>query len=200
MKQLGLSIIVAIGLTLPAFANPPQLKGDYVWTYSDTCLVSPSGFSAPPGLAPNGAAALGQTYSSSGADTGIEHFNGDGTGFVNGGGLNVSLGSPPLPANVGPSASSFQFTYTFNSDDTFTMTTVPGTFVGSIPETNPPATFTINGNQWVGKVSNDAKSHTLTTVTPFVQVITVNTTPPYYAYYNLPNVPFQRGWVCVEPG
>jgi hypothetical protein len=80
------------------------------------------------------------------------------------------------------------------------MTTVPGTFVGSIPETNPPATFTINGNQWVGKVSNDAKSHTLTTVTPFVQVITVNTTPPYYAYYNLPNVPFQRGWVCVEPG
>jgi hypothetical protein len=87
MKQLGLSIIVAIGLTLPAFANPPQLKGDYVWTYSDTCLVSPSGFSAPPGLAPNGAAALGQTYSSSGADTGIEHFNGDGTGFVNGGGL-----------------------------------------------------------------------------------------------------------------
>jgi hypothetical protein len=51
MKQLGLGVVVAIGLTLPAFANPPQLKGDYVWTYSDTCLVSPSGFSAPPGLA-----------------------------------------------------------------------------------------------------------------------------------------------------
>ena len=182
MKRLKLWIIVAIGLTLPAFANPPQLKGDYVWTYSDTCLVSPSGFSVPPGLAPAGGAALGQTYSSSGADTGIEHFNGDGTGFVKGSGLNVSLGSPPLPANVGASASSFQFTYVFNSDDTFTMTTVPGTFVGSIPGTSPLATFSINGNQWVGKVSNDAKSHTLTTVTPFVQVITVNTNPPTIIY------------------
>jgi hypothetical protein len=92
-------VLAFFSLTLPAFANPPQLKGDYVWTYSDTCLVSPSGFSAPPGLAPGGAAALGQTYSSSGANTGIEHFNGDGTGFVRGSGINVSLGSPPLPAN-----------------------------------------------------------------------------------------------------
>jgi hypothetical protein len=179
MKQLGLGIIVALGLTLPAFANPPQLRGDYVFTYNDTCLVSPSGFSAPPGLAPAGAAALGQTYSSSGADTGIEHFNDDGrTGFVKPSGINVSLGSPPLPANVGPSTSSFQFTYVYNSDDTFTMTTVPGTFVGSIPGTNPPLSFSINGNRWLGKVSNDAKSHTLTTVTPFIQVITVNTNPP----------------------
>jgi hypothetical protein len=76
-----------------------QLKGGYVWTYSETCLISPSGFSVPPGLAPAGAAALGQTYSSSGADTGIEHSNGDGTGFVKGQGILVYLGSPPLPAN-----------------------------------------------------------------------------------------------------
>jgi hypothetical protein len=166
-------------LTFPALADPPQLKGDYVFTYNDTCLVSPGGFSAPSGLAPNGAAALGQTYSTSGADTGIEHFNADGrTGFVKPSGINVSLGSPPLLANVGPSTSSFQFTYTFISDDTFIMTTIPGTFVGSIPGTNPLLTFSINGNQWVGKVSNDAKSHTLTTVTPFIQVITVNTNPP----------------------
>jgi hypothetical protein len=46
MKQLGLSIIVAIGLTLPALANSPQHKGDYVFTFSEVCLVSPSGFSA----------------------------------------------------------------------------------------------------------------------------------------------------------
>jgi hypothetical protein len=58
------------------------------------------------------------------------------------------------------------------------MTTVPGTFVGGILGTNPPLTFSINGNQWLGKVSNDAKAHTLTTVTPFIQVITVNTNPP----------------------
>jgi hypothetical protein len=43
MKQLALSTIVAIGLTLPALANPPQLKGDYVFTYDDVRLVSLSG-------------------------------------------------------------------------------------------------------------------------------------------------------------
>jgi hypothetical protein len=127
MKQLGLGIIVAIGLTLPAFADPPQLRSDYVWTYNDTCVVSPSGFSAPPGLAPNGASALGQTYSTSNADTGIEHFNANGTGFVKGGGYAVNLGSPPLPAGANAAGTfSFQFTYVFNSDDTFTMTTITG--------------------------------------------------------------------------
>jgi hypothetical protein len=121
---------------------------------------------------------LRRKVASSGADTGIEHFNGDGIGFVRGSGINVSLGSPPLPANAASSASSFQFTYVFNSDDTFTMTTVRGTFNGSIPGT--PLTFSINGNQWVGKVSKDGKSHTLTTVTPFIQVITVSGNPPTY--------------------
>jgi hypothetical protein len=172
MKQLGLGIIVAIGLTLPAFADPPQLRGDYIFTYNDTCLVSPSGFSAPPGLAPGGASALGQTYSASSADTGIEHFNDDGrTGFVKPNGISVNLGSPPLPANSGLSFSSFQFTYVFNSDDTFTYTTIPGTFFGY--DSTGKVVATINGMQWLGKVTKDAKSHTLTTVTPFVQVITI---------------------------
>jgi hypothetical protein len=44
-------------------------------------------------LAPGGAAALGQTYSTSGADTGIEHFDPNGTGYVRGGGISVNLGS-----------------------------------------------------------------------------------------------------------
>jgi hypothetical protein len=70
MKQSGLGIIVALGLTLPALADPPQLIGEYVWTYNDTCIISSGGFSAPPGLAPGGASAIGQTYATSGADTG----------------------------------------------------------------------------------------------------------------------------------
>jgi hypothetical protein len=100
VKQFCLGIIVAIGLTLPALADRSQLIGEYVWTYNDTCLVSTSGFSAPPGLAPNGAAPLGHAYPTSGADTGIEHFNADGTGFVKGAGYSVNLGSPPLPAGA----------------------------------------------------------------------------------------------------
>jgi hypothetical protein len=173
MKRSCLGVVVAAGLTFPAFADPSHLRGDYVWTYNETCLVSPSGFSAPPGLAPGGATALGQTYSESSAETGIEHFSADGTGFVKGGGISVNLGSPPLPANVGPPNSfSFQFTYAFNSDDTFTMTTVPGTFI-LYDATGLNKVGTINGMQWVGKVSKDAKSHTLTTVTPFVQTVTI---------------------------
>jgi hypothetical protein len=183
MKQLGLGIIVAIGLTFPALADPPQLKGDYVWTYDETCLVSPSGFSAPPGLAPGGASALGQTYSSSTSNTGVQHFNGDGTGFVKGGGMGVNLGSPPLPAGSGPPATfSIQFTYVFNSDDTFTVTTVPGTFIGY--DASGKASFMLNGNQWIGKVSKDAKSLTETAVTPFVQVLTL-ISPPTILFYQM---------------
>jgi hypothetical protein len=169
-------------LTLPAFANPPQLKGDYVWTYNETCLVSPSGFSAPPGLAPLGASALGQTYSASSADTGIQHFNVDGTGFTTGGGITVYLGPPPN-ANVGPAATfSVQFTYVFTSDDTFTATTVPGTFIGY--DSTGKASVMLNGNQWVGKVSKDAKSLTETAVTPFVQVLTL-ISPPTILFYQM---------------
>jgi hypothetical protein len=170
MKRLCLSIIVAAGSTFPAFANPPQLRGDYVFTYNDTCLISPSGFSAN--------AALGQTYSATSAATGIEHFNADGrTGMVTGSSLAVNLGSPPLPANTSTANFSFQFTYAFNADGSFTMTTVPGTFVGNITSAGLPISF--NRNSWIGLVSNDAKSHTLTTLTPFVQVITAtNTKPP----------------------
>ena len=184
MKQLGLGLVVALALPFPALADSSHLSGDYVWTYSDTCLVSPSGFSAPPGLAPGGASALGQTYSSSGANTGIEHFNSDGTGFVKGGGISVNLGSPPLPAGSGPPTSfSFQFTYVFNSDDTFTMTTKPNTFFGyASTDSTGPIVATLNGMQWVGKVSQNAKSHTLTTVTPFVQTVTIIGPPSFVIY------------------
>jgi hypothetical protein len=151
MKQLGLGIIVAIGLTLPALANPPQLKGDYAFTYTEICLLTPS------------------ATVTTGVSTGIEHFNGDGTGTVKSiGSEAINLSSPPMPSST--NAISFQFTYTFKSDNTFTMTTVPGTFIG----TEGGVTFSINGNQWLGQVSNDAKSHSLVTVTPFVQVVTVN--------------------------
>jgi hypothetical protein len=60
----------------------------------------------------------------------------------------------------------------FNSDDTFTMTVVPGSFVGYDPTGKIPVA-TLNGMQWLGNVSKDCKSHTLTTVTPFVQTVTI---------------------------
>jgi hypothetical protein len=92
--------------TMPTLADPLQLRSDYVWTYNDTCVVSPSGFSAP-------------------LTTGT-------TILYDAAGLN----------KVG----------------------------------------TINGNQWVGKVSKDAKAHTLTTVTPFIQTITLIGPPTIIVY------------------
>jgi hypothetical protein len=59
------------------------------------------------------------------------------------------------------------------------MTTVPGTFILHDPTTGLKI-GTLTGNQWIGKVSNDAKSHTLTTVTPFVQAITINGATLFY--------------------
>src|SRR5262249_23566886 len=110
--------------------------------------------------------------------TGIERFNPDGTGFVEGHGLQVDLGPLPLPAGteVPPGPFSFRFTYVFNSEDTFTMTTIPGTFVG-YDATGKVVLSTLNGMQWEGKVWKGGKSHTLTTVTPFVQTISIVGTP-----------------------
>jgi hypothetical protein len=39
MKQLGLGIIVAIGLTLPALADPPFLQGTYSFAATGVCLL-----------------------------------------------------------------------------------------------------------------------------------------------------------------
>jgi hypothetical protein len=170
MKRLKLGIIVAIGLTLPAFANPPQLKGDYGFIYTDTCLRSTSGFN--PNLTP----LAGPVDMTSSGATGFEHFNGDGTGTVQGlGVITVDLASTPLGSTANTATFSFDFTYAFNTDSTFTMNVVPGSFKGTLPG---GPTFTINPhNNWLGIVSNNGKMHTLTTVTPVIETITVNTSP-----------------------
>jgi hypothetical protein len=172
MKRLGLGIVVAIGLALPAFADSPKLKGDYAFTYNGFCLQSTSGFNAnlTPLAGPVNGAASGAM--------GFERFNGDGTGTVQIiGDIGITLASTPLGSSAGTSTGSFKFTYTFNPNGSFTMTVVPGTFVGTLG--SGPLTFSINpGFSWLGFVSNDGKTHTLTAVAPSVQTITVDTSPP----------------------
>jgi hypothetical protein len=167
MKQLCLGVVVAIGLTFSALADPPQLKGDYAFTYNDFCLQSTSGFN-PTNFTP----LAGPVNGFSSGATGFEHFNGDGTGTVQIiGDIGITLASTPLGSSAGANTGSFQFTYTFNPDGSFTMTVVPGTFVGPGFRLNP-------GFSWLGFVSNDGKMHTLTAVTPAIQTITINTSPP----------------------
>jgi hypothetical protein len=169
MKRLGLGITVAICLTLPALADPPQLRGDYAFTYNDFCLQSTSGFN-PTNLTP----LAGPVNAASTGATGFEHFNGDGTGTVEIiSQTSITLASTPLgssASNIAPVAS-FQFTYAFNPDGSFTMTVIPGTFIGNTFRLDP-------GFAWLGFPSNDGKMHTLTAIPPLLQTITINGSPP----------------------
>jgi hypothetical protein len=171
MKRFCLGIAVAIGLTLPALADPPQLKGDYAFTYNDFCLQSTSGFNANLNPLP------GTVNASSASTTGFEHFNADGTGTVTvTGDVSITLASTPLSSSAGTATLSFQFSYKFNPDGTFTVTVVPGTFVGNL---GGGLTLSVNpGFSWVGFVSNDGKMNIFTAVTPSIQTVTINTTPP----------------------
>jgi hypothetical protein len=173
MKQFCLGVVAAASLTFPALADPPQLKRDYAFTYNDFCLQSTSGFN-PTNLTP----LAGPVNAASSGATGFEHFNGDGTGTVQIiSDVGITLASTPLGSSAGLSAGSFQFTYKFNADGSFTMTAVPGTFNGTLGAAGP--TFRLDpGFAWLGFVSNDAKSHTLTAIPPLLQTITINTSPP----------------------
>jgi hypothetical protein len=172
MKRLGLGITVAIGLTLPALADPPQLKGDYAFTYADFCLQSTSGFNTQ-----NFTPLAGPVDAASAGVTGFQHFNGDGTGTATtAGGVGITFASTPLGSSVSSSPFSFKFTYTTPAPDgSFTATIVPGSLIGTGFSINP-------GGSALGFVSNDGKMYTMTTATPSIQTITINGSPPIKIY------------------
>jgi hypothetical protein len=177
MKRFCLGIIVAACLTLPALADSPKLQGTYAFTYNDFCLQSTNGFNA--NLTP----LPGTVNASSAGTAGFEHFNADGTGTVTViGDVAITVASTPLLSSAGTATLSFQFTYKFNPDGSFTMTVVPGTFVGDL---GGGLALTIDpGFSWRGFVSSDGKTHILTAVTPSIQTITINTSPPTSAPVN----------------
>src|SRR5437879_4670185 len=110
-----------------AFAAPPQLKGEYAFTGSATCIQAPSppsGFN-PATLTP--IADLVTTHSFS--VEGIRTFNGDGTGHAEATSVGVT---EPNQASGDSNKHSFDFTYTINGDGTFSSHLVPGTFQGMI--------------------------------------------------------------------
>jgi hypothetical protein len=172
MKRLGLGIIVAIGFTLPALADPPQLKGDYAFTYADFCLQSTSGFNTQ-----NFTPLAGPVDAGSSGVTGFQHFNGDGTGTATtAGGVGINFASTPLGSSVTNSPFSFKFTYTKPaSDGSFTETIVPGSLVGPGFSINP-------GGSALGFVSNDGKTFVATAATPSIQTVTIDGSPPIKIY------------------
>src|SRR5262245_30172780 len=86
-RALGIAIfVIGASWATTDSAAPQQLKGDYGFTGTAACLVSPSGFNAV--LVPNDTST---SYSRSFSVEGIRTFNGDGTGTVRGTAVSITV-------------------------------------------------------------------------------------------------------------
>ena len=159
--------MVAMTWGQTATAVSPRLKGAYGFTGTTACLST----AAPgPGFNPNLTPTDG-SFGQSFATEGIRTFNGDGTGTVRGSSMGIAI-----PANVHSAGSddfSFSFTYTLNSDGSWTSD-VTGVETGTI-KTGPRAgqTFTIsNSPTSIGMISQNGSTLTLATLDPTVEIMT----------------------------
>lgn len=187
--RLILSMCVVAGLAYAgnAAADPAKLKGDYAFSGAASCLNSIPSAVAPGGFEPDFTAVdLSRQFMTTFAAEGVRTFNGDGTGSVKGSTLSIT--EPPTPGHPGPytcpgcfppGASSqtftFNFTYTVNSDDTWTTTMVPGSFSGLVltgPRTGQ--TFTNTVPPLVGLIGKERKSLTVASLTPAVEAVVFN--------------------------
>jgi hypothetical protein len=159
---------------IPLPGPPPvsSLTGNYFVSGTSVCMFSRGGFDSS-------FQAIGtNVWSSSFAEEGIWTFNGDGTGTAKL--LNVGLGVPPTPG-FQPGASSvrstYSFTYTLNGDGTFTIDTVPGTFLGeALIGTRAGQSLTVaNRPTLTGLISRTGDTLTVATLTPKVQTNTWST-------------------------
>lgn len=196
---------LALASVSAAAADPPRLKGRYGFTGTGECLIAPghvgalegpplpnptpgvalpnSGFN--PRLQPNdaGPGSSTQAYARPFASEGIRTFNGDGTGTVRG--TTVAFNVRPTPGPGGfpafaPAASSsdfsFAFTYTVNSDGSWTTAMVPGTYTETFL-TGPSAgqTGTVDAiPPFTGLISHDGKTLIAAQVTTAVETHTLD--------------------------
>jgi hypothetical protein len=151
-----------------ASADSPKIKGDYAFTGTSTCLVSLSGFN------PNNTPVADMTFQNSASQEGIQHFNGDGTGYATGKQVAMTLPPAPLGTLIQASSStfSFDFTYTVYEDGSFTTELVPGTFLGTYLTGPFVGTYTIDKQSLVGLLSNNNQAFTLAEITTYVETFT----------------------------
>jgi hypothetical protein len=186
-----------------AAAEHPNIKGSYGFTGTAACLIAqghvgdPNGpglpnptpgvalpnFGFQPNLRPNDAVPGSSTeaYSDSFAVEGIRKFNGDGTGTVKGTVNAITVrptpgpgGFPHFPPAAGSADFSFSFTYTVNSDGTWTSSMVPGSFTQN-HLTGPRAgeTSTVDAIPTItGMISQDGKTLIAMQLAPTVETHT----------------------------
>jgi hypothetical protein len=109
---------MTLSLVAAASVDAGELKGRYFSTGPVSCLVAQAGFNAA--LLPNDGVASTQTYNVSGTTT----FRPDGSGTVAARGVYVA--SP----SAGSYDVTYEFTYSSNPDGSFTLSVVPGTWLG----------------------------------------------------------------------
>jgi hypothetical protein len=200
--------VLALTWAAAAAADSPKLKGSYGFTGTAACLVAPGHVGDPntspplanptpgvalansgfqPDLRPKDAVpgSSSQAYTRSFAVEGIRKFNGNGTGTVKGTVVGVvgrptpgPGGFPHFPPSAGSSDFSFSFTYTVNSDGSWTSTMVPGSYTEN-HLTGPRAgqTSTVDAiPPTTGMVSQDGQTLIAAHVTTAVETHTYPTT------------------------
>jgi hypothetical protein len=161
-----------------AFADSPNLKGDYGFTRTVKCIVSTDS-SFPHDM----------TFGESFAEEGVRTFNGDGNGKQSFKALNIIIPADH-PGAASSEVTDQPFAYSVNGDGTWS---VPGN--GSITgmvDTGPRhgQTFTIFPiGPSLGHISTNAATLTLSTVTPTIETITYSSPIPdgYTTFYRICN-------------
>ncbi len=173
MKRAFLCFILGVSLLWVgiAYAAPPQLKGTFAFTATESGLTNDTGFDSD--LAP----LTDNTYGFYLSHQGVATFNGDGTGTLEGSGLGHVMDGSPHGYSV---QFSYDFTYTVAPNGKITLNMVAGTYNGTVLA-GPRATqtFTIDEISLSGWASQDNKVLTLGTegtATPEIAAVTYSPT------------------------
>ncbi len=172
MKKLAsvvMMIAIATFMAVAASADGHHrgyIQGTYAMTGTSNCLWAVAGFDDH-----LNAIAGKPVFGTHNSAQGNWEFWRNGTGHTTYTQFGITPPGPTIPPGTSPNASSlkfdFKFTYTVTDDGQITVEMLPGTFQGDFltgPNANltPEKTFTIDNLTFVGSVSRDHKTLTLT--------------------------------------
>jgi hypothetical protein len=175
MKTRLVTVAAAFALIygLPAMAQSrtQMLKGDFAFTTSAACVVSPASFfptyQPPAGFSP-ALVPLGPSFVFTNSFQGVRTFNGDGTGSVT-----ARVVTVPISGAASANDVSGQFTYSVAADRTLTIDDGP---FHSVPVAGPGVgqqQMVSNFPTYIGRLSSDGRSLTFATFNPGVEVVTM---------------------------
>ena len=167
--SLALAILMFASSAM-AQSRTHTLKGDFAFSGSGVCIISPAIF-FPTYQPPAGFSAdlrpLGFTNVITFSAQGVRTFNGDGTGSVT-----ARLVTVPISGAASANDVSGQFTYSVAADRTLTIDDGP---FHSVPVAGPGVgqqQMVSDFPTYIGRLSSDGRSLTFATFNPGVEVVT----------------------------